>query len=1023
MSIQLRDVSNLETLLQYCSERLRWPIEEEWFDDADDLVFDFTASDLGIKEEEFASIKSLKQLRPLVDNQPWGIFSVEFDGKRMNVSALRRIISALVPSKRNVDFKTWNSDRLLFLCFWGTAEIRTIGFVAFEDNGYSLPVLKVLYCTPRYEDRVHLENFESKIDILTWPDDIHDSGDWIANWSRLFLPKRGQIISDTEALTEVLASTALSISASLKSSFCIETEDGFVHKLYRRFNEALHLELSKQAFIDMYAQTIVYGLFSARCMHPDISSFSLESSMTYIPETNPLLKELLLEYTSPDGLMSYDEFDISDLINALNETDIQGILSQFNRRTGYGKEDPIVYFYEKFLDIYEHEEKKRRGVYYTPTYVVDFIVHSISHLLKHEFHCEEDILDRNVSILDPATGTGTFLRSIILLVYHEFRKRYGSDEGWNEFVADNLLTRLYGFEFMMAPYAVAHMKLAMTLKETGYVFSPGHRLQVYLANSLESGDNFGAFGDQNDPLVKEASYASVVRKSQIKVILGNPPYHTDSVNKSDWIMHLMEDYKHEPGQSIRLQERNPKVINDDYVKFIRFAQEITAKEENAIIAYVTPHSFTENLTFRGMRWNLLHSFNSIYILDLHGNVMSRESTEKGERDENIFDIQQGVCICFFIRSGKSTNKIAKVYHADYFGSREKKYYFLSSARFNEIKWEEVIPCEPYYFFKVKKIEQDGTYDSGVQLSTLFPSYLGGIKTHDDKALVSDKPFTTGFDELYDYRPFDVKHINYDLTKVERPRYEIMRHFINHENMGLVIDRQVVTDNWSHVQIVRNMIDNRLHYSHKGIPVICPMFLYDDDGTPFPNVDTELLGMIGMNLTEHFSPILTDKPGQYDMLDLFDYCYGVLFSSAYRTKYRENLSIDFPKVPIPTDSAMFHKVVEVGKKLRELHLLEIPIENKLGIEFTGDGDNVVSGVRYTNDCVYINASQYFTNVRDDLWDFCFAGYHGLQKWLKDRRRRELSIQEIQHVINVFNVFDLTESYMDELDDILEEYNIV
>ena len=250
----------------------------------------------------------------------------------------------------------------------------------------------------------------------------------------------------------------------------------------------------------------------------------------------------------------------------------------------------------------------------------------------------------------------------------------------------------------------------------------------------------------------------------------------------------------------------------------------------------------------------------------------------------------------------------------------------------------------------------------------------------------------------------------------------MRHFVNHDNLGLVIDRQVVTDNWSHVQIVRNMIDNRLHYSHKGIPVLCPMFLYDD-GSPSPNVDYEQLRLISANLTEQFSPILTDESGRFDILDLFDYCYGVLFSSAYRAKYRESLSIDFPKVPIPANSVMFHKVAEIGMKLRKTHLLEVPVNNQLGIEFIGDGDNVVAGFRYANGRAYINTSQYFTNVRDDLWDFCFAGYHGLQKWLKDRRRETLSGQEIQHIINVFNVFDLTETYMAELDTILEEYDIV
>ena len=1021
MAFRLQDVHDLGTLLKYCSSKLNWPIEEDWFDDLDNLVYDFSASDLGIKDEEFVRISSLKQLRPLVDDQPWGIFAVDFTGERLEISVLRRIIRSLVPNHRNIEFKTWDYEKLLFLCLWGTTEFRTVGFVAFDDNGRSLPVIKTLYCTPRLEDRVHLENFETRISVLSWPD-IDDKASWISNWSRFFAPAHRQVISDTIALTEILASTALSISSALKNSFVIETEDGFAHRLYQRFNDALRIELQQQDFVDMYAQTIVYGLFSARCMHPEVNPFSLESAIDCIPETNPLLKDLLLEYVAPDGSLRYDEFDICDLVEALNRTDIDCILMNFNRQTGYGKEDPIVYFYEKFLDIYEHEEKKRRGVYYTPTPAVNFIVRSISYILKTKFNCHDGFLDDSVSILDPATGTGTFLRSIILDVFSEYKKAHAL-QGWNAFVKNNLLTRLYGFEFMMAPYAVAHMKLAMTLKDTGYVFEPNHRLQVYLANALENGDNLSSFGDSVDPLVKESNYAALVRNSRINVILGNPPYRTDSINKGDWIMRLMEDYKKEPGQDTRLQERNPKVVNDDYVKFIRFAQEIIAKEDNAIIGYVTPHSFTENLTFRGMRWKLLHSFDYIYIFDLHGNVMSREDTDSSERDENIFDIQQGVCVCFFIKTSETTEKKASVFYSGLFGNRERKYQFLSTAKFEELSWQEVVPVAPYYFFKPKNLAESASYDSGIQLSSLFPNFLGGIKTHDDERLVSDMPFDSEYDQLYDYRPFDIKHINYDLTKVERPRTKIMANFVGHDNFGLVIDRQVVTDNWSHIQIVKHMIDNRLHYSHKGIPVLCPMFLFEPKTGQRPNVNLDELRRLAVNLTETFSPILTDDNDKFDMMDLFDYAYGILHSLSYRTRYKDLLSINFPKIPVPHNSSMFHRVIEIGGHLRKLHLLEMPIQNKLGIEFLGNGDNTVSCYRYANGKAYINRTQYFTNIREDIWDFCFAGYHGLQKWLKDRQQHVLSASDIEHVITVFNVFDQTEADMALLDTILEEYEVI
>lgn len=251
----------------------------------------------------------------------------------------------------------------------------------------------------------------------------------------------------------------------------------------------------------------------------------------------------------------------------------------------------------------------------------------------------------------------------------------------------------------------------------------------------------------------------------------------------------------------------------------------------------------------------------------------------------------------------------------------------------------------------------------------------------------------------------------------------MRHFIGHENYGLVIDRQVVADNWSHIQIVRNMVDNRVHYSRKGIPVECPMFLFDENGRSEPNIDLEQLQKFSSSLSEQFSKELTDEQSYYDMLDIFDYCYGILSSNTYRLKYAQLLSIDFPRVPAPVDSSFFHQVVEIGASLRMLHLMERPIENKLCIAFIGDGDSVISGLRYTDNCVFINRNQYFSNIREDLWDFCFAGYHGLQKWFKDRRQQKLSNTNVQHVINVFNIFDQSQIQMSRMDDLLALYEIV
>lgn len=775
----------------------------------------------------------------------------------------------------------------------------------------------------------------------------------------------------------------------------------------------------------MYAQTIVYGLFSARCMSPQTTSFGMEEAVECIPATNPLLKMLMEELLGSNSTVDFDELNISELIDALKDTDIESILEDFNRQTGYGKEDPLVLFYEKFLDLFEKEQKKRCGVYYTPAAVVEFIIRSVSELLRTKFRCQDGYTDNRVSVLDPAVGTGTFLYRVINTVYEDFKKNRLTDDAlnkeWTKYLEDHLLPRLYGYEFMVAPYAMAHMKIAMKLKETGYEFPVNRRLQVFLANSLIEGKH--VVENENDPLEIENALAESVRKgNKINVVIGSPPFHADSKNQNEWIMALMEDYKKEPDSNERLRERNPKLINDDYVKFIRLAEDIIKNQDEAVIAYIIPFSYASNLTFRGMRWDLLKHFSEIYILDLHGNVMGRDAAESGERDENILDIQLGICVSFFIKRRSDSEDYAKVFYSDFIGSRERKYQFLLNAKFEDIQWSAVNPVAPYYFFKPVDLSKADEYNTGISLADLFPTYLGGVKTHDDANLISLTPFNTGCDYLYDYRPFDIRHINYDRRKVSRDRYDIMRHMIGHENYGLVMDRQVVTDNWSHIQIVKHMIDNRLHYSNRGIPVLCPMFLYEDDIAK-PNVNSEIVNIISEKTGLSFSEMLVETETEFDMMDLFDYSYGILNSPLYIEKYNDLLKIEFPKVPIPNGNEMFLRIVSYGRQLRKLHLLEEDIGNPLDIKFDGNGDGIISSRKLKPEGLFINRTQLFTNVTETIWDFCYGGYHGLQKWFKDRNGMKLSENDIQHVIQVLNIFDRTISIREDIDACLDEYGII
>ena len=281
---------------------------------------------------------------------------------------------------------------------------------------------------------------------------------------------------------------------------------------------------------------------------------------------------------------------------------------------------------------------------------------------------------------------------------------------------------------------------------------------------------------------------------------------------------------------------------------------------------------------------------------------------------------------------------------------------------------------------------------------------------------------TGFDRLYDYRPFDVQHINYDLTKVERGRFEVMQHFLDHKNLGLVMNRQVVTDNWSHIQIVENMIDNRLHYSRKGIPVVCPAYLYEGDKKA-PNVNYDEINKIATATGLRFAKDDTDDAKEFDVVDLMDYAYAILNSTAYRIKYQPLLSIDFPRIPLPCNSEQFRLLASEGAYLRQLHMCKLPTTNSVGISFVGSGSGEVCSISYADGRVKINRTQYFDGVREDLWEYCFGGYHGLQKWFKDRRGTVLTEKDIAHVINVYNIFDITQEKAAEIDVLLERFSLI
>ena len=1063
---------------------------DEDFEDINELTYDFDAKDIHLKTEEFVKIKSLKQLRPLYDKQPWGIFFVDFESKRFEISSLRKILSGLIPKRKNRNNKVWDKKNLLFFCFWGEAKNRTFGAVHFEDKSHSgnvnaLPSIKTIHVAPKNEDAIQLQNFEEKFTKLSFPDlpvkpSAEDFNKWTENWISAFTHVYRQVIYDSNLLTSNLAEIALSIRRNILDIFSVETENGEIHQLYNKFRKTLIHDMTKEQFADMYAQTMVYGLFSARCMsdrfekpdrYSDNKIFDPREAIDNIPSTNPFLQNLLKESFTRKNKLSFDELDLCDIADLLQNTDTKSIIDDFNRQTGGGKEDPVIYFYEGFLNAYEKEQKKRRGVYYTPLPVVKFMVQAVDDILKNEFGIKDGFASTvtktisipkkdggkviaaekkevpAIQILDPAVGTATFLRQVVLKIWDNFKNsRKGLlSEGkltknsirnqWNVYVKEHLLPRLNGFELMMAPYAVAHMKLALVLLDTEYAFDEDEenpsRVKVFLTNSLEEADREEGQGMmfEHDALAEESNAARETKKNRgINVVIGNPPYSVVSANKGDWINILLEDYKKEPGGLEKLKEKNPKIINDDYVKFIRYAQYYVERAGSGIVAYINNHSFINNITFRGMRWNILKNFNKIYIIDLHGNSKKEETTPNGSKDENVFDIQQGVSINIFIKNENKNTELAELFHYDLYGLRDEKYNFLLNQNIYTIDWNNPVPTEPQYFFIKKYFINQMQYEKGFSVTDIFIIKAPGVKTAGDeiyinknKKILKENIFSN-FGKLknekdiikYSYRPFDIQYIYYDIEKLGRPREKIMQHLINEKNIGLSAARQCITD-WRYVFITKYVSDNNLTGTAGsfGTGNIFPLYLYKGKKRR-PNLNPTIINEIEQKLNLSFVPEKEDSKNTFSPIDLFDYIYAVLYSPLYRETYREFLKIDFPRIPYPADQQSFRKLAVLGEKLRKLHLLE-GVDFKEIEEASESSEKVkIDKIRYEDGKVYVNKDYCFENVSRTAWEFYIGGYQPAQKWLKDRKGSILKADDIRHYRKIVLALSKTAEVMGEID---------
>ena len=855
-----------------------------------------------------------------------------------------------------------------------------------------------------------------------------------------------QEITSASKLAKLMAGKARLLANIIETAMNDEThsyENDNLRGQYNAFRDVLIQDLKKEDFADIYAQTIAYGMFAARLHDDTPEDFSREEAARLIPKTNPFLRQIFNNLAGND-LDERIAWVVDDLVTVFRATNLQTLMANYSRDKLH--HDPMIHFYEDFLSEYNPKLRKSKGVWYTPQPVVRFIVRAVDEILQKEFGLAEGLADysmiekelvaeqssdkrttdgmkhekrkfHRVQILDPATGTGTFLAEVVNQIYDRYRDNQGI---WQQYVEHHLLPRLNGFEILMASYAVAHLKLDMLLSETGYQHKSDKRLNVYLTNSLEESNNeprtlFSQW------LSREATEANVIKRDYpVMVMIGNPPYSVSSQNKGEWINNLLEDYKKD------LNERNIQPLSDDYIKFIRLAQHYIEKNGEGVIAYISNNSFIDGLIHRQMRKELMRTFDDIYILDLHGNSRKEEVTPDGSKDENVFDIMQGVSINIFIKTKAVGNANAQIHHYELYGAREDKYQFLLDNTLHSVQWKLLTPQAPQFFFVPKDFALQEEFEKYFSVDVLMPIKTVGVATYDDGNLVSQEPYDTPYNQPYLYRPFDMRWINYDLQKVSRHRYEVMCHFVGKENLGLVSIRNN-RDNSDTYFVTKGLTDKTV-ISPKDNASVFPLYIYKENmGSEerIVNFNKELYDCIakGLNYLPCYDDDLivdpiSDYKGVLYPQDLFDYIYAVLHSPSYRERYKEFLKIDFPRIPYPTDWEQFRDLAEKGEELRELHLME-DLPNSTGVSFPQAGTLQVDCYRWEQNRVYINNEQYFENVPESAWNFFIGGYQPAQKWLKDRKGLTLSFEDVKHYQRIIYVLQQTERLMQEIDDIMIE----
>lgn len=1078
----LADVKTFPKLIAYLRDEMDWPISQDSFEEIDDLFYDFSADELGIDAGNAAKIEEIRRLRPLSPQQPWGIFFVKFQPRKLPVVALRRILGSVVKRKRpgsGLSERTvWDTDDLLFISNFGENGERNISFAHFSApaDHRDLPTLKVLGWDGQ-NTALHLDAVADELTRkLAWPNNPNDTKKWREQWSSAFRLEHREVINTSKQLSVKLADLASRIRDRIRSAIGIETDKGKLTQLMLAFKSALVHDLDPDGFADMYAQTIAYGLLSARIADPHRKT---ADDFAAHMRTNPFLRELMETFLKVGGRrgnaggagIDFDELGVSEVVELLDNANMEAVVRDFGDRNP--QEDPVIHFYELFLKEYDAKKRTQRGVFYTPRPVVSYIVRSVDQLLRTEFGLADGLADTTswdemlkrhkdlkipagvspaqdfVQILDPATGTGTFLVEVIDLIFKTQVAKWKSqghgekriDALWNEYVPKHLLTRLHGYELLMAPYAIAHLKIGLKLYETGYRFGSDERARVFLTNALEPAQDYsGRLQFAIPALAHEAKSVSEIKTTRrFTVIVGNPPYANYSANLSPEARRIVDKYRNFRGAPIR--ERNQlqfeRNIQDDFVKFISIAQDIVSTTGVGIFSHITNATMLASPSLRGMRESLSQTFSRLFEVNLHGG--GNEIIAGAEDDENVFDIVQAVAIHVYARSRPGGS--SEICYADLLGRRPTKYAILASQSVGDTDWRTITPDKENCGFTPQD-EVGG--ETCRRLESVFTKFGAGIKTNrdavaiglDDTALLEGvRDFDSRLASARNaresihpvlYRPFDIRKIFYHEDVVASRSLPTMRHVIAGPNIGLVCSSAWTTPDRFSVGVSRVMVEMKAGTHDRGTTFF-PLYRYD---SLLGGAVEKAHNFTGDFVKEWCAATRTkfvptgrgDGKSTTGPEDVMLWFFGLFYSPEYRRRYRAALAHRFPIVLFPSSLELFRALARLGGELTSLHLLESPKIAKPISEFVGTRNSEVERVSWSRNTVWINKGQTtgFRGVYEEVWKFHIGGYQICEKWLKDRKGRILSKDDIAHYQKIIVALSETIRLMNEIDEVIEQH---